>query len=446
METITHASFGELLRTFRKRRKLRQQELAELLGIHRNTIGTWERGDYLPEYKGIVLELARVLSLDEAETRQLLEASLTALAPHYLVPLPRNPFFTGREEVLSTLHHSLGTEQVVAVSQSYALHGLGGVGKTQIALEYAYRYALEYRAVFWIEAETSERVMSSVLRIAEVLRLPEREDADQQHSIAAVQRWLGSHQQWLVIWDNLETLDLLQSWLPLGRQGAFLLTTRHQALGTVAQGIELPELREEEGVLFVLRRAKLLEAQGSEQQVQEWAARMSEEYAAAQRLVAAMGGLPLALDQAGAYIEEMGCGMVGYLRRYEQGQARLLQRRGGPGGYHPDSVTTTFLLASERVEEECEEALALLRGCAFVHAEAIPEELFTASGGMLGSELEALAADPWRFDQAMALLRNMSLIHRQAATRTLSIHRLVQAVLREQMSESQRVLWQQRVV
>src|SRR5216684_8971207 len=154
------ASFGALLKDFRTRRHLTQRQLAEAIGVHRHAIGRWEQGDFLPASKAMVLELARHLFLDEQETRQLLEASLTALSPHWLVPFQRNLFFTGREEILEALYTQLHVEQVVALTQSYALRGLGGIGKTQIALEYAYRHALEYSAIFWIEAETIEHVMS----------------------------------------------------------------------------------------------------------------------------------------------------------------------------------------------------------------------------------------------------------------------------------------------
>jgi hypothetical protein len=128
-------------------------------------------------------------------TRRLLEASLTALAPYWSVPLPRNLFFTGREEILESLHTQLGGHQTVALMQSSALHGLGGIGKTQIALEYAYRYALEYSAIFWNGAETDEQVVISLLRIAGALEVAQRDEMRQQHVVAAVQHRLATHGQ-----------------------------------------------------------------------------------------------------------------------------------------------------------------------------------------------------------------------------------------------------------
>jgi len=440
------SSFGELLKIHRKYKRLTQKQLAQQLGVHANTISSWELGTYLPDTRGLVLELARHLALDEQETRQLLEASLTALSPHWLVPLPRNPFFTGREEILEALHAQLHVEHVVALTQSYALRGLGGIGKTQIALEYAYRHALEYSAIFWIDAETIVHVMSSLVRIVELLQLPARQEADQQRIMAAVQRWLSTHNQWLLIWDNVEDLELLHRLLPPTRHGAVLITTRQQALGTLARGMDLTPMGREEGMLFVLRRGKVLEPEATNGRMHQLAVSMPAEYAAAEKLVAVMGGVPLALDQAGAYIEETGCSVSTYLQRYEQQRARLLDRRGILGGDHPNSVAATFLLASRQIEREQSAAADLLHVCVLLHAEAIPEELFVEGAAYLGPELASLATDPYQFDQAIAVLRSLSLVQRQPETRTLSMHRLLQEVLRERMSEPEQAAWLRRVI
>jgi tetratricopeptide (TPR) repeat protein len=444
-QRVLSQSFGELLKTYRKRQRLTQKHLAQHLDVHMNTISSWELGTYLPATRGLVLELARCLALSEPETRQLLEASLTALAPHWSVPLPRNPYFTGREEVLEALHAQLGIDQAVALTQSSALHGLGGVGKTQIALEYAYRHALEYSAVFWIGAETDEQVVTSFLHIAETLRLPERQNADQQQMIAAVQRWLATHEQWLLIWDNVEDLPLLDRFLPARRAGALLITTRHQALGTFAQGLDLLPMELEEGTLLLLRRAKVLAPSATKKEVQHLASSMPEQYSAAVHLVTVLGGLPLALDQAGAYIEEAGCNLTGYLQRYEQQRLHLLDRRGDLGQDHPQSVATTLLLSMERVEREQDLAADLLRVCALLHADAIPEEFFLGGATALGPTLEPLAHHSSLLDQASATLRRFSLVQRHPETRTLSLHRLVQTVRRESMSQQEQVTWLKRV-
>src|ERR1051326_2070244 len=173
------APFWDLVTTWRQRRQLTQTALASALGVHRSTIGRWERGEGLPETRGLVLELARVLGLEESETRQLLEASLTGLVPYWTVPFRRNPAFTGRDALLQHLQTCLAPTPPGTLNQAIALCGLGGIGKTHLAVEYAYHAALEYTAVFWLAAETAESLMTSVQQIATHLQLPERQAAEQ---------------------------------------------------------------------------------------------------------------------------------------------------------------------------------------------------------------------------------------------------------------------------
>lgn len=446
MEQITADPFGEVLRSFRKRKHLSQQILADLMGVHRNTISRWEHGDFLPESKTMVLELARHLYLNDQETRLLLEASLTALAPYWNVPFLRNPLFTGREEMLEELHQGLCTHQAVALTQSYALHGLGGIGKTHLAIEYAYRHALEYTAVFWIEAESAERIISSFLVIAELLHLPAGQQADHLQIVGAVQRWLITHQKWLLIWDNVEDLDLLQRFLPPARQGSILLTTRRKTLGVLAQSIELPTMTAEEGTLFLLRRARLLPLKAENTQISQVLQHLPNAYTTAQKVATALDGLPLALDQAGAYVEETPCRLEDYLELYQTQRAALLNRRGETAMGHPASVVATWSLSFEQVEHTNAAATDLLRLCAFLHSDAIPEELFRDGGTWLGEQLGPVAADAFQLHEAFRTLSVYSLLKHNVEERTLSLHRLVQAVLQESMDREERDLWQRRAI
>ena len=122
------------------------------------------------------------------------------------VPLRRNPFFTGREHLLEQLHHRLTTTHAAALTQPQAISGLGGIGKTQTAVEYAYRYREQYRYVLWARAASRDTLIADLVTIAELLNLPERRQSDQQKVVFALNRWLSQHTGWLLILDTLTIL------------------------------------------------------------------------------------------------------------------------------------------------------------------------------------------------------------------------------------------------
>src|SRR5581483_5381024 len=252
------SSFGEVLKTLRKQSKVNQQKLAIHLGVHPNTISKWERGVCLPESKTIVLELARQLHLNAQDTRLLLEASLTALSPYWYMPYQRDPFFTGREDILQKMHKALYLEQTAMFSRSFTLSGLAGIGKTQLAIEYAYQHANDYTAIFWMSAETAESLLASYLAVAKLLDLPEKQEQGQDHIVAAVVRWLTNHSDWLLIFDNVEDVGLVKRFLPSNRRGALLFTSRRRALGMTMQALDLGKMTLEEGMHLLLKRTRLL--------------------------------------------------------------------------------------------------------------------------------------------------------------------------------------------
>ncbi len=159
-----------------------------------------------------------------------------------------------------------------------------------------------------------------------------------------------------------------------------------------------------------------------------------------------LGGLPLALDQAGAYIQETGCGLSDYLEQYKVRRAELLKYRGEYSSDYPESVATTWSLSFERIERANAGAADLLRVCAFLHSDAIPEEFFTRGARYLGPSFHLLAENTTTIDQIIGEILKYSLIHRNPRDKTLAIHRLVQAVLVDKMDEGTQYIWAKRIV
>ncbi len=159
-----------------------------------------------------------------------------------------------------------------------------------------------------------------------------------------------------------------------------------------------------------------------------------------------MEGLPLALVQAGAYIEETGCSLEDYLSLYARHRKYLLERGSRFLFDHPDTVATTWSLSFQEVERQSPLAGEVLRFCAFLAADAIPEELLTLGDAQLGDPLGALALDSLKLNEALEVLRKYSLVRRDTSTHTLTIHRLVQAVLRDSLDQQTQRLWAERVV
>ena len=367
-------------------------------------------------------------------------APRAALPPVWNVPYPRNSFFIGRDEVLERLHAQLQAGQASALSQPQAIIGLGGIGKTQITVEYAYRFHQDYQVVLWARAESTEALTSSYVTIASLLNLPEKEAQEQKITVQAVKIWLQNHSRWLLILDNADDLSLVPAFLPPALGGHLLLTTRAFAVGHLASRLEVDTLSAEQGALFLLRRASLVAPDATLEQVspheRDLAAQVSQE----------LGGLPLALDQAGAYLEATGTALAAYQQIYQQHRTALLAQRRAQGTDHPEPVASTWSLSFARVEETNHAAADLLRLCAYLAPDAIAEEILTQGAGHLGPVLGSVASDAFLLGQAFEALRAYSLIGRDPSLQTLSIHRLVQAVVRDALDASGKQLWAERAI
>ncbi len=356
------------------------------------------------------------------------------------IPYQRNAYFTGREDTLLSLHEALIANRTVALAQPQAISGLGGIGKTQTAVEYGYRYQDEYKAVLCVRAGSLQRFISDIVRIAHLLDLPEKNEQEQQRTVDAVKRWLQMTADWLLILDNVDDFTLVHDLLPLAERGHIIITTRSQATRPYAQLLELNKLEEEEGALFLLHRSGTFPLDALLDRAS------ANDRASTQAISRVVVGFPLALDQAGAYIEETGCSISEYLDIYLTHRKELLQRRGTHPFDHPESVVTTFTLSFERIKERMPAAIELLSLCVFLDPDAIPEEIMTKGAPDLGALLAPVTADPFKLKELMEVLRQYSLIRRNPISKTIAIHRLIQDVLKDGMDEETRRLWSERAV
>jgi nucleoside phosphorylase/tetratricopeptide (TPR) repeat protein len=362
------------------------------------------------------------------------------------VPYRRNPYFTGRDELLDQLTQQLSLEgqkersttRRAALTQPKAIKGLGGIGKTQVAVEYAYRSREldQYTHTFWINAASEEAILTSFVELAKLLpAFPAKDEIDQRKLVEAIKRWLEQCQQrWLLIFDNADDIALVGDYLPQGGNGSILLTTRANAVGSLATSVEVETMGFIEGTQLLLRRAQRFE-HASDEEINQ-----------AGNIVVALDHFPLALDQAGAYIEETRCSLVDYLNIYQNHRLDLLAQRGAQALNYPNSVATTWSLSFRKVQQANPAAAELLQLCSFLAPDRIPEELLKKGTTYWPTSLQQAVADPLLFQQLMATLLKFSLVKRLVEEQALSIHRLVQAVQRDQMEPETQRQWAEKVI
>ena len=341
-----------------------------------------------------------------------------ALPGIWNVPHLRNPNFTGREDLLTQLRDKLGSGEHAAVTQ--AISGLGGVGKTQLAIEYAYRHTADYELVWWVHSEDPATLASDYARLATALGLPEKDAQRQEEAVEAVRRWLERHAGWLLVFDNVPGSEDVRDYLPRGSTGHVTITSRNPAWGGVASPLSVQVWEREESVDFLLRRTG--------QDVRDTAGKVAD----------AVGGLPLALEQAAAYMDETKCSISHYLDLLKEHEPDLLAR-GSESQDYPHTVATTWGLSFEQAKEVCAAAADLLNLCAFLGPDDIPLDIIREGAEHLPERLAEAAGDDLAWDDAIAALRRYSLL--ELSGDGLTVHRLVQAVTQDRLSEEERREW-----
>jgi Tetratricopeptide repeat len=335
----------------------------------------------------------------------------------------RPVFLAGREGLLAELDARLagGPGPRVAV-----LCGLGGAGKTSVAIEYAHRHLAEV-GVCWQFAAEDPAVLAAEFGVL-AAQLGAREVVDPRDPVASVHAVLARQEAgWLVVFDNAPDRAAVEPFVPPAGPGRVLITTQSQHWPW-GQALDVPVLDVEVAADFLVNRTG------------------DPDRAAARELADRLGGLPLALEQAAAYMQATGTTLARYLPLFRARQADLLTR--GQASGHPADVAATLGLALSRLAEDAPPAAGLMRLLAFLAPEPVPLNLLLTdeqAAGLLDPEVAAevgqLLGDPVAAGDAMTALRRYSLVT-PAGDGLVLVHRMVQAITRAQLTGEEAGQWE----
>lgn len=337
------------------------------------------------------------------------------------IPYAPNRDFSGRESLLIRLRDFLNLEKNTTIKRVFpiALTGMGGVGKTQLALEYAYRYAQSYSVIWWVSSESPSTMAADYSNLVIGLDLPEKDLGDQKIQTRLAKKWLENNSDWLLIFDNAMYPQDLEEYLPKSGSGHVIITSRNPNWMNIANVLNVKEFTREESIEFLLKRTGQSDRKKAED------------------LAIELGDLPLALEQAGAYIEETAISMEDYLERFRKYKILILNR-GKPSGY-PGTIASTFNLSIEAARRETPASADLLTLCSFMDLEPIPISLFIEGSKHIIEPLATTITDRMELENAISALRKYSLIDYNA--KDISVHSIVRLAMREMIDEADRNKW-----
>jgi hypothetical protein len=360
-----------------------------------------------------------------------LGVAMPAVAPTQIsAPLPKvwgdipqkNPNFTGREPLLEDLHEKLSrTHQTAVLPQ--ALHGMGGVGKSQVAVEYVHRNSSAYDLIWWIPAQQESQIRTSLTQLA--LRLGLDVSPEASIAVPAVREALSNgstgYRNWLLVFDNAEAPQEVLRYFPSGGAGKILVTSRDLDWSRVTRSIDVDVFTREESKTFLRGRNPELTDE------------------AADRLAEALGDLPLAIEQAAAWRAATGMPVADYLTLLEQRRIEILEASPSPD--YPDSVAAAFQLSLDKLKAVNPAALQMLQVCSFFAPEPIAREFFAGSPvAQITDELDEMLSDSLPLSRAIRDINKYALAKIDHQRDTLQIHRLVQAVLIGRMTADERLV------
>jgi tetratricopeptide (TPR) repeat protein len=367
----------------------------------------------------MTLASSRTTSNVKPDFREI-DRSPQPVSKYFMVPYDRNEQFTGRVEVLRALTNMLREEVPSKYNHRVALFGMGGVGKTQTAIAYVYTNKTEYEMIFWISAASEATLLSGYQDIA---RCTECTTATDPKAVAkAVLRWLTSQKNWLVIIDNLDHIEIVKEYLPdRAPDKHTLITTRNpNARGIPARGLEIPLPGTDESIEMLCTL--------SEMDIDIY----KEE---AQQVAEELGFLPLAIDQAASYVLQVTKSFLKFLAMYQKHAKEL--RKWVPEGnrQYKYSVATTWSMSFEFVRQQQPQIARLFECLSFLNPDGTLVEFLESGKDAFSDDVQEIVSDPIKLQRALLSLEKFSLIRWSREHSTISIHRLIQAAVQDEMTE-----------
>ena len=308
---------------------------------------------------------------------------------------------------------------------------MGGVGKTQLAVQYLFKHKSEYESVFWISAATRADFQSRFQQIAEKIKSVNNAGNDADAVAQAVLAWLKTRNSYLLIIDNLDDISIVHGYLSeiCGDNCHVLITTRNRdPTGIPAQGLEVPVFEASEAVNLLLLR--VTGAKQAEPELRSQAIKIVEE----------LGYLALAIEHAAAHIRQSSS-FSKFLDMYSKSRKSFLEDLPEQNSGYPRAVATTFLMSFNEVKKVNPDAAELVTLFAFLNPDGILVD-FLRDGQMgLGEPLQSLLEDEFKFGKALGKLGQFSLIRLSNDRQTISIHRLVQAVIQDHLGPDRKILF-----
>ncbi|WP_258055117.1 FxSxx-COOH system tetratricopeptide repeat protein [Streptomyces sp. Ru71] len=377
-------------------------------------------GDHVPS-------LVTDATQPQAPEAEPLMQSTTTATPAQMVNVPlRNTSFVGRQALLRAVEEQLSAQDTTAVLPN-ALHGLGGVGKSQLALEYIYTHQHDYKVICWIPAERESLILAALAGLASKLGVaPVGQDSAAapaaNTAVPAVLEALRTgkpYDNWLLVFDNAEDIDKVRNYFPTNGPGKVIVTSRNRGWERVATSLPVNVFERAESIELLQKRSPDLTTEDAD------------------RLAEALGDLPLAVEQAGAWRAVTGMQVDEYLDALAQRSPEILELDPSPD--YPVSVAAAWNISLDRIKEKNPGARLLLDICASMAPEPIPRSMLRGSRGVsITPEVDPLLREPTKLSRAIRDLSQFSLIRVDVRSDTLQMHRLLQTVLLAKLGSEER--------